>query len=170
MASSTRSRVCARTLGWSLSTRETVWCDTPANRATSIITAVRDTALRRVMPPSVNANIPGVKVSAIPCWMRILMSAGVAVAASLGALVLVQIVHWIVLRIGRNSPVFTDLARRAHRPLQAGLALIAIYYAVRDTNDPARWRHGLLHAILLCVVATVAWLVGALLIVAEDWA
>ena len=29
MTSSTRSRVASRMLGWSFSTRETVWCDTP---------------------------------------------------------------------------------------------------------------------------------------------
>ena len=41
MASSTRWRVSSRTFGWSLSTRDTVWWDTPASRATSIITADR---------------------------------------------------------------------------------------------------------------------------------
>lgn len=102
--------------------------------------------------------------------MRILIAVGVAAAAALGALILVQIVHWIVLRVGRRSPVFTDLAHRAHRPLQVGLALIAIYYAVRDTFDPASWRGGVLHAIQLFIVAAIAWFVGALLIVAEDWA
>jgi small-conductance mechanosensitive channel len=102
--------------------------------------------------------------------MRILISVGIAVAAALGALILVQIVHWTVLRVGRRSPLFTDLAHRAHRPLQVGAGLIAIYYAVRDTYDPAHWRGGVLHAIQLLIVAAIAWLVGALLIVAEDWA
>ncbi len=37
MAACTRSRVCSRTFGWSFSTRETVWCETPANLATSVI-------------------------------------------------------------------------------------------------------------------------------------
>src|SRR3954454_12929162 len=41
MASCTRSRVAARTLGCSLMTRETVWWDTPASRATSKIVAAR---------------------------------------------------------------------------------------------------------------------------------
>src|SRR5262249_61648961 len=36
------SGVCGRTLVWSLSTRETVWCDTPARRATSAITGGLD--------------------------------------------------------------------------------------------------------------------------------
>ena len=42
MASSTRSRVSGRTFGCSFSTRETVWCDTPASRATSAITGGLD--------------------------------------------------------------------------------------------------------------------------------
>src|SRR5438046_651955 len=102
--------------------------------------------------------------------MRILTSVGIAAAAVLGALILVQIAHWIVLRLGRRSLVLTDLARRAHRPLQVGLALIAVYYAVRDTNPPAHWRVALLHVIQLLVIAAIAWFAGALLIVAEDWA
>src|SRR5438876_4793778 len=42
MAASTFSRVNERTFGCSFSTRETVWCDTPASRATSAITGGRD--------------------------------------------------------------------------------------------------------------------------------
>ncbi len=102
--------------------------------------------------------------------MRFLISVGIAVAAALGALILVQIVHWIVLRIGRSSPVFIDLAHRAHRPLQAGLALIAIYYAVRNTYDAARWRRVSCTPSRCSSSPPIAWFVGALLIVAEDWA
>src|SRR5215471_8961239 len=42
MAASTLSLVRGRTFGCSFSTRETVWCDTPASRATSAITGGRD--------------------------------------------------------------------------------------------------------------------------------
>ena len=35
MTSSTRCLVSGRMLGWSFSTRDTVWCETPARRATS---------------------------------------------------------------------------------------------------------------------------------------
>src|SRR5450759_2936580 len=40
-AASTRSRVASRTLGCPLSTRETVWCETPATCATSLIAGGR---------------------------------------------------------------------------------------------------------------------------------
>src|SRR5580704_11353544 len=42
MAASTLSLVSGRTFGCSFRTRETVWCDTPASRATSAITGGRD--------------------------------------------------------------------------------------------------------------------------------
>src|SRR6185437_14421584 len=41
IACSTRSRVAGRTPGTSFSTRETVWCETPARRATSKMFAPR---------------------------------------------------------------------------------------------------------------------------------
>src|SRR5580658_7156876 len=41
MAASTLSRVSARTFGWSLRTRDTVWWETPASRATSAMTGGR---------------------------------------------------------------------------------------------------------------------------------
>ena len=41
MAASTFSLVAGRTLGCELSTRETVWWETPASRATSAITGGR---------------------------------------------------------------------------------------------------------------------------------
>ncbi|GAA2590129.1 hypothetical protein GCM10010304_38300 [Streptomyces roseoviolaceus] len=41
MAASTRSRVDGRTLGWPLITRETVWYETPAAVATSLMLAGR---------------------------------------------------------------------------------------------------------------------------------
>ena len=53
MAALTRSRVSGRTLGWSLSTRETVWCETPASAATSLIAGGRaDAFISHCLPSS----------------------------------------------------------------------------------------------------------------------
>jgi hypothetical protein len=41
IAASTRSRVAGLTLGWLFKTRETVWCETPADRATSAMMGLR---------------------------------------------------------------------------------------------------------------------------------
>src|SRR3954470_246698 len=52
IASSTRSRVSGRTCGLSCSTRDTVWCDTPASLATSAITAGRGRRAVLALTPS----------------------------------------------------------------------------------------------------------------------
>src|SRR5690606_6459369 len=49
IASSTRWRVCGRTWGWSLMTRDTVMWETPARRATSVIADGR-VALSEFLP------------------------------------------------------------------------------------------------------------------------
>ena len=49
MAASTRSRVSSRTNGESLSTRDTVWCDTPATLATSAMLGPRPSPTPRVV-------------------------------------------------------------------------------------------------------------------------
>ena len=55
MAASTRDRVSSATWPVSLTTRETVWCDTPANLATSIIAGCRPPRAVSIadLPPSV---------------------------------------------------------------------------------------------------------------------
>jgi small-conductance mechanosensitive channel len=98
----------------------------------------------------------------------VLIPIGITLAAIVGALVLVQLLHVVVLRIGRRWPLAADLGRRAHRPLQGTVVLVAIYYAVRDTIDPAPWRAAFLHGVQLLAIAAVAWLIGELSIVAED--
>jgi len=99
---------------------------------------------------------------------HVLASIGAAMAAALAALLLIQAVHAVLLRLGRRSPLVTELANRAHRPTQAAAALVAIYFAIRDTTESAYWRHAFLHADQLLIIAAVAWLVGALLLVAEE--
>jgi small-conductance mechanosensitive channel len=101
-------------------------------------------------------------------FWHVLAPIGAAVAAALAALLLIQAAHVVLLRLGRRSPLLTELANRAHRPTQATAALIAIYYAIRDTTGPANWRRTFLHWDQLLIIAAIAWLVGALLLVAED--
>jgi hypothetical protein len=92
----------------------------------------------------------------------------VAVASAAVALLVVEVVHRVLLRLGRRSPLLAELAERAHRPTQVGAMLVAVYYAVRDSTADARWRTAFLHVDQLLVIAAVAWLVGALVIVTED--
>nr|BFE62486.1 hypothetical protein GCM10020063_070120 [Dactylosporangium thailandense] len=97
-----------------------------------------------------------------------LLPLGIALGAALLALLAVHVVHKILVRVGRQSSLVTELALRAHRPTQWVLVLCAVYFAVRASADGASWRHAFLHADQLVIIAAAAWLLAALLVVAED--
>ncbi|MFI5955151.1 mechanosensitive ion channel family protein [Cryptosporangium sp. NPDC051539] len=84
------------------------------------------------------------------------------------ALVLVQIVHLAVRRIGRRAPLFDQLATRLHRPVQALAGMLAVQGALHATTAAGDWRGPLLHGISVLVIFASAWVVGAILIVLED--
>ncbi|MER7281296.1 mechanosensitive ion channel domain-containing protein [Dactylosporangium sp. NPDC000244] len=97
-----------------------------------------------------------------------LLPLGIALGSALLALLAVHVVHKILVRVGRQSSLVTELAQRAHRPTQWVLVLCAVYFAVRANADGASWRHTFLHADQLVIIAAAAWLLAALLVVAED--
>ncbi|WP_433217048.1 mechanosensitive ion channel family protein [Dactylosporangium sp. CS-047395] len=96
------------------------------------------------------------------------MPLAIALGAALLALLAVHIVHKVLLRVGRQASLITELALKAHRPTQWVLVLCAVYFAVRASADEASWRHTFLHADQLIIIGTAAWLLAALLVVAED--
>ncbi|MFI5928023.1 mechanosensitive ion channel family protein [Micromonospora sp. NPDC051543] len=96
-----------------------------------------------------------------------------ALAAAAVALFLVEVVHRITRRFGRRSLLLTELTDHAHRPFQVAATVLAVQFAARFTTGYAvgeSWRRLLLHLLVLCVIASAAWLVAALLIVVEDTA
>ncbi|MEV8512425.1 mechanosensitive ion channel domain-containing protein [Dactylosporangium sp. NPDC051484] len=95
---------------------------------------------------------------------------GVALGAALLGLLAVQVLHKVILRVGRQSKFFCELANRIHRPMQWVVVLCAVYFAVRATADGAPWRHAFLHADQLVIIAAAAWLLVSLLVVVEDTA
>ncbi|WP_433084758.1 mechanosensitive ion channel family protein [Dactylosporangium sp. CA-052675] len=97
-----------------------------------------------------------------------LVPLGIALGAAVLAVLAVHVVHKILVRVGRQSSLVTELAERAHRPTQWVLVLCAVYFAVRANADGASWRHAFLHADQLVIIAAAAWLLAALLVVAED--
>ncbi|MGC4875630.1 mechanosensitive ion channel family protein [Micromonospora sp. DT43] len=102
-----------------------------------------------------------------------LETAVAALAAAAVALFLVEIVHRLTRRFGRRSLLLTELTDHAHRPFQVAATVLAVQFAVRFSTGYAvgvSWRRLLLHLLVLCVIASVAWLVAALLIVVEDTA
>jgi small-conductance mechanosensitive channel len=91
----------------------------------------------------------------------------VAIAAGV-AIILVEAVHRVVKRLGRRSPLLNDLATTAHKPFLATVTIFAVQQAVRGFAGDFPGRSGVLHALVLLVIAAIAWLVGALLLVLED--
>ncbi|MDM4718394.1 mechanosensitive ion channel [Micromonospora sp. WMMA1363] len=96
-----------------------------------------------------------------------------ALAAAVTAVFVVEVVHRVIRRLGRRSSLMIELAEHAHRAFQVATTVLAVQFAVRFTTEYAigtGWRKALLHLLVLAVIATTAWLVAALLLVAEDTA
>ena len=91
-----------------------------------------------------------------------------AAASVLFALIVVQVVHFTVRRIGRRAPLFDQLATRLHRPTQCLAAVLAVQATLHATTATGDWRGPLLHAVTVLVIAASAWVVGAVLLVLED--
>ncbi|MGW4500919.1 mechanosensitive ion channel family protein [Micromonospora sp. NPDC004336] len=96
-----------------------------------------------------------------------------ALAAAAIALFVVEVGHRAVRRLGRRSLLLTELTEHAHRSIQVAATVLAVQFAVRLSTGYAvgeQWRQVLLHALVLAVIASAAWLVASLLVVAEDTA
>ncbi|MET8835229.1 mechanosensitive ion channel domain-containing protein [Micromonospora sp. NPDC004540] len=102
-----------------------------------------------------------------------LVTAVAALAAAAVALLLVEVVHRVIRRLGRRSVLMTELTEHSHRSFQVAATVLAVQLAVRFTTLYAvgrPWRQVLLHALVLALIAATAWLVASLLVVAEDTA
>ncbi|SDT79424.1 mechanosensitive ion channel family protein [Actinoplanes derwentensis] len=101
--------------------------------------------------------------------MSSVLTALLAVAgAAAVAIIFVEIVHRIIKRIGRRSTLAADMARKIHRPFLAAVTLVAVQQAIRIWAGEFPGRSGLVHTLVLLVIAAFAWLVGAMLLVLED--
>jgi small-conductance mechanosensitive channel len=97
------------------------------------------------------------------------LTALLAMVVAIGAaIVLVEAIHLVVTRLGRRSPLLADLARTAHRPFRAVVIIYAVQQALRSGVDDFPGRDGVLHALVLAIIAGLAWLVAAFLLVLED--
>jgi small-conductance mechanosensitive channel len=92
----------------------------------------------------------------------------IGVAAAVAAIVLVEISHWLLGRLGRRSALAADLARTAHRPFRATLLLFAVQQALRARAGEFPGRDATLHTLVILFIAGFAWLVAALILVLED--
>jgi small-conductance mechanosensitive channel len=99
---------------------------------------------------------------------EILWTIGTVLAVTVGALLVLEIIHRIVLRLGRRWLLLNELARHAHRPLQALIALTAINQSLRAVVGDFAGRDAVLHGLVLAMIAAGAWVLAALLLVLED--
>jgi small-conductance mechanosensitive channel len=89
-------------------------------------------------------------------------------ATAVCAAIVVEIVHRIIARLGRRSVLLADLSRTAHRPFLVMVVVYAVQQVIRSTAGNSPGRSGLLHGLVILVIASAAWLFGALLLVLED--
>jgi small-conductance mechanosensitive channel len=101
----------------------------------------------------------------VPNIMDTLLAILVAAVCST---IVVEVVHRIISRLGRRYPLLADLAATAHRPFLAVVILFAVQQAVRSSAGDFTGRGGLLHGLVILVIAAAAWLVAALMLVVED--
>lgn len=91
-----------------------------------------------------------------------------AVVSAVIALIVVQIVQVVIRRIGRRAPLFDQIGARLYRPAQTLAVVLALQGSLHATTSGGSWRNPLLHAISILIIASSAWVVGALLLVLED--
>ncbi|MFC7533622.1 mechanosensitive ion channel family protein [Actinoplanes sp. GCM10030250] len=97
------------------------------------------------------------------------LSAVLAVLGAAGAAILiVEVVHRVMVRLGRRSMLAADLAKKIHRPFLTAVTLLSVQQAIRVFAGNFPYRGGVLHVLVLLCIAAFAWLVGAMLLVMED--
>lgn len=92
--------------------------------------------------------------------------------ALIAALVVAEVLAAITRAVGRRTWLAENLSRRARRPLRAVLVVAFVWLALRFVTDPPpegpAWRPAVEHVLLIALIITGAWLVGALAFVVED--
>ncbi len=103
-------------------------------------------------------------------WQPWLVSAGILI----GALVVARIVHAIVFAAGRRiaarsgNTLDDSVVRNSNKPVRAILPLLALSLVLPATYLPANWERPLQHAVVLGMIASVAWLLVSFINVFED--
>ncbi len=98
--------------------------------------------------------------------IRLAIVAGACVAG----LVVVQVAHLILLRIGRRYRLVRELTDRCHRPMQLVVVVYAFDIGLRGSGLTGGWRGPVIHVLDLIGIGATAWLATGLLFVLEDLA
>jgi small-conductance mechanosensitive channel len=103
-------------------------------------------------------------------WQPWLVSAGILI----GAVVLARIVHAIIFAAGRRiaaksgNTLDDSVVKHSNRPVRAILPLLALSIALPATYLPPNWENPIRHAVVLGMIASVAWLLVSFISVFED--
>jgi small-conductance mechanosensitive channel len=92
----------------------------------------------------------------------------VALLSIAGAVGVQQLLHHMLVRLGRREPFSADLARRAYRPARFGAVVVGGYATLNLAPVRGAWHGPALHVTYLAGLAAGAWLIGAVLMVVED--
>jgi small-conductance mechanosensitive channel len=92
----------------------------------------------------------------------------VTVVALVAGFVAVGLVYRLLRRAARRLPLVVEGGRRAHKAAQLLVAVLVALAAVSTTTDAGAWRAPLLHGLLLTAIGAGGWLVGSLLLGAEE--
>jgi small-conductance mechanosensitive channel len=103
-------------------------------------------------------------------WQPWLVSAGILI----GAVIVARIVHAIVFAAGRRiskqsgNTLDDSVVKHSYRPVRAILPLLALSLALPATSLPPNWENPIRHAVVLGMIASVAWLLVSFINVFED--
>jgi small-conductance mechanosensitive channel len=100
--------------------------------------------------------------------VMLVVSVVVAVIVAFG---LAEVIAAVVRAVGRRTWIAETLAKRARMPLRAVLIVAGVWIAVQITTSStpaAHWLQVVEHALLIALIITGAWLIGALAFVVED--
>ena len=93
-------------------------------------------------------------------------------AALILALILAEVIAAVVRVLGSRSWLAENLSRRARRPLRVVLIVVGVWIALLLVTpggvDEPTWLPRVEHGLLIALILSGAWLLGALLFVVED--
>jgi small-conductance mechanosensitive channel len=91
-----------------------------------------------------------------------------AVGAAAAALVIVEVIHRTLRRLGNRSLMMAELTDHAHRPFQIFAVLFAVRVTIQLSRQDFDLRQGVLHTMAIALIVVGAWLVATILLALED--
>ncbi|WP_407344799.1 mechanosensitive ion channel domain-containing protein [Pengzhenrongella phosphoraccumulans] len=98
----------------------------------------------------------------------VIVPIGAIVAAIAVAFVLATLISAVVRSAARRSNLAMDVIHKVRRPMRAVLVVVSVWIALRLSTDSSDWVIAAEHALLIALIISAAWLIGALAFVVED--